>query len=465
MNPTIALVDDDPDLVRILGYHLSEWGYNVRPAASHGEFRQDLAKNSVDLVLLDLNLGAERGLDVLRELVRERFAAPVVILTAHASIQTAVQAIKLGAYDFITKPPDLQQLRIMLQLAIQRHHVKTRGGDFKPPQNCDTKRQPMLGDSPKMRRLRQTIAEVAPSNATVLILGESGTGKELVAHAIHQQSSRANNVFVPVNMAALPANLAESVLFGHEKGAFTGAETQQRGWCELAENGTLFLDEIGEMDFALQAKLLRFLQERQIQRVGSSRAINVDVRVVSATNRDPLELVREGRLREDFYYRLNVLPIEVPPLRERREDIPLLAKHFMHSVSEANGKRISSISGDVLDALQRYDWPGNVRQLENVMQRMVILSANGHIVRELLPVEILSQVPAGTVLETPAPVVKHDNLRPIDRLERQAIVDALESCRSNVVQAAELLGMAQATIYRKIKRYGIELKRWRRTSA
>jgi DNA-binding NtrC family response regulator len=229
----------------------------------------------------------------------------------------------------------------------------------------------------------------------------------------------------------------------------------------LADNGTLFLDEIGEMDFSLQAKLLRFLQERTIQRVGSSRTINVDVRVLSATNRDPLTLVREGRLREDLYYRLNVLPIEVPPLRDRREDIPLLAKYFMHRLSEANGKRVSSIGGEVLDALERYDWPGNVRQLENITQRMVILSPNGHIVRELLPPELLAQLPPNGV-NGQSQIVENDNLRPIERLERQAIIDALENCQFNVVRAAELLGMAQATIYRKIKRYGIELKRWRR---
>jgi DNA-binding NtrC family response regulator len=259
-------------------------------------------------------------------------------------------------------------------------------------------------------------------------------------------------------MAALPANLAEALLFGHEKGAFTGADSQQQGWCKLADNGTLFLDEIGEMDISLQAKILRFLQERQIQRVGSNQELTVDVRVVAATNRDPLTLIREGRLREDLYYRLNVVPIELPPLRERREDIPLLATFFMRRAAKASDKHVTAISSEVMAALQRYDWPGNVRQLDNLLQRLVILCRNSHILPEQLPPEFFA-APSGCGPQVTQEASEGDGLKPMARLEKQAIQDALDSFEGNVVQAAQLLGIGQATIYRKIKRYGIILRR------
>jgi two-component system, NtrC family, response regulator HydG len=463
--PAIILVDDDPDLVSVLSYHFEQWGYQVRTAASRQEFRAELVRTAFDLVLLDLQLGQDRGLDLLSELVQERFAAPIIILTAHASIETAVAAIKLGAYDYLTKPLDLVRLRQMLEHAIQKHAPPPPAAGNEPVDEYTSAGRPMLGESLTMRRLRQTIADAAPSNATVLILGESGTGKELVARSIHEQSARADGPFIAANMAALPAHLAESILFGHEKGAFSGADAMHRGWCEVADGGTLFLDEIGEMEIGLQAKLLRFLQERQIQRVGSSRLQSVDVRIVAATNRDPQELIRDRRLREDLYYRLNVLPIDLPPLRDRREDIPLLAEFFMRRTAEAHGKRISSISGEVFAALRQFDWPGNVRQLENLVQRLVITSPRSHIVPELLPPEFLCGVPAAATEPVDEWGVATDGspeLRPIARLEKEAILDALDRAEGNVVQAADFLGMGQATIYRKIKRYGIELKRHRR---
>jgi DNA-binding NtrC family response regulator len=458
--PLVVIADDDADLLAMLEFRLNEWGYAVRCAANRSQLREVLAETAADLLLLDLQFGQERGLDVLSDLLRERFSAPVIILTAHGTIESAVQAIKLGAQNYLTKPPDLPQLQIMVQQAVEHHRCKHQLHSVEElfEDHGNTAHRPMLGNSPKMQALREMIADAAPTNATVLILGESGTGKELVARAIHDLSQRTKGMFVPVNMAAVPANLAEALLFGHEKGSFTGADAQQQGWCELADNGTLFLDELGEMEVSLQAKMLRFLQERQIQRVGSNRGLSVDVRIVAATNQDPLKLIREGRLREDLYYRLNVLPIECPPLRERREDIPLLATYFMRRAAKAWGKRITAISPDVMTALQRYDWPGNVRELDNLLQRMVILCRGSHILAEQLPAEFLILPSSSETQIADEPVIA-DGLKPMARMEKQAIQDALDSCEGNVVQAAQVLGIGQATIYRKIKRYGISLRR------
>jgi DNA-binding NtrC family response regulator len=330
--------------------------------------------------------------------------------------------------------------------------------------------QEIWGESVAARKLRGLIASVAPTDATVLILGESGTGKELVARSLHHQGPHSRGPFVPVNMAALPRELAESTLFGHERGAFTGADQPQVGCCEAAHEGTLFLDEIGEMDLALQAKLLRFLQERTVQRVGSSRPRQVNVRVVAATNSDLGERVREARFREDLFYRLNVVPLVVPPLRERLGDVPLLAARFLQRFARKYGKPVRGITRATLTALDRYDWPGNVRQLENLIERLVILGSAAEVGLSDLPPEILgqkvvspqpAQSPAG-LLSPPAP----DGLPALptmEQVERQAIFDALVRTRGNVRDAAKLLGCGQATVYRKIKRYGIVLENLGRT--
>jgi DNA-binding NtrC family response regulator len=319
----------------------------------------------------------------------------------------------------------------------------------------------ILGESPSIARIRDLIAEIAPTDAKVLIVGESGTGKELVARAIHEQSLRAAHPFIPVNMAALPSGLVESMLFGHEKGAFTGADCLQKGWAEMADRGTLFLDEIGEMDVALQAKLLRFLQESSFQRVGSSRLQTVDVRILAATNREPAALVREGRLREDLYYRLNVLPIAMPALRERREDIPILANWLLAQAAQMHHKPVVGFTDGCLDIFHRYDWPGNVRQLENLVQRLVILAHGPEIGVESLPTEMIVGRPSDAAVLEECGAHVGDGLRPIDQIEKRAIIDALSRSGGNAVEAARMLGVGQATVYRKIKRYGIELKRHR----
>lgn len=322
----------------------------------------------------------------------------------------------------------------------------------------------ILGVSDEIRRVHDLISDVAVTDAKVLILGESGTGKELVARAIHQQSRRSQSVFAPVNMAALPHSLAEGMLFGHERGSFTGAESQQRGWCEMADEGTLFLDEIGEMDLALQAKLLRFLQDGTFQRIGSNKLQRVDVRIIAATNRDPQRLVCDGRLREDLYYRLNVLPIIVPPLRERREDIAVLAKVFLKRAAHTHDKLLHDFTPGAISVLSHYDWPGNVRQLQNVVERLTILCSGDSIGVQDLPSELLDNTPlfipavaerSGVPLAAPSSEMRD--------IEKDAIINALTQSNGNVVKAARALGLGQATVYRKMKRYKIRVERTARS--
>lgn len=327
-----------------------------------------------------------------------------------------------------------------------------------------------------MNRVDELIAGISATDATVLILGETGTGKELVARTLHYQSNRRQGPFVPVNMASLPRELAESTLFGHEKGAFTGADKAQPGCCEAADKGTLFLDEIGDMEMHLQAKLLRFLQERSVQRVGSSKAKKADVRIVAATNRDLQALIREGGFREDLYYRLHVIPIVVPPLRERPQDIPLLAVHFLQRAAVRYRKNLATFTDAALQAMVAYDWPGNVRQLENVVERVAILSKRPDIQRDDLPPEVLQHVawPVAAVGLKPAfphsgglviSGLRDESLTRIDQMEKKAILEVLEKTRGSVSQTAQLLGLGQATVYRKIKRYGIRLARLKRPAA
>ncbi|MGF1583294.1 MAG: sigma-54 interaction domain-containing protein [Gemmataceae bacterium] len=317
--------------------------------------------------------------------------------------------------------------------------------------------RPLLGDCSEMVKLRELISQVASTDATVLILGESGTGKELVARSLHEQSSRNKSPFVPVNMAALPKELAESTLFGHEKGAFTGADQRQIGCCEAADKGTLFLDEIGEMELGLQSKLLRFLQERTLQRVGSQTSINVDVRVLAATNRDLAQRVEDGEFRQDLYYRLHVVPVHVPPLSERKEDIPLLAARFLDKAASRYQKDVVGFSKEAIQQLKGYAWPGNVRQLENMVERLVILNQGSTIEADALPEEIQQQSHSNN--ENTQPTDDNSELRPIEEIEKQAILDALKRAEGNVRAAAKLLGLGHATVYRKIKAYQIDLKK------
>ncbi|MFO0875783.1 MAG: sigma-54 dependent transcriptional regulator [Gemmataceae bacterium] len=464
--PLVLLADDDADVLRVMTYHLQTWNYRVLGVPDRDTLLHQLERETPGVLLLDLQLGATDGLQLLPQILQRWPGLPVVMLTAHGSIDSAVTAIKQGAFDFLTKPPDLARMQMVLRHATERKGLSERIRKLEELVEEPSGSARMWGESQAMRQLHGLLQSVAPTDATVLVLGESGTGKELVARAIHEMSTRARGPFVAVNMAALPRELAESTLFGHEKGSFTGAVQAQLGCCEAAEGGTLFLDEIGEMDMALQAKLLRFLQERTINRVGSTRPRVVNVRVVAATNRDLLQQVTRGNFREDLYYRLNVVPVHLPPLRDRREDVPLLATRFLHRLAVKYQKPATGFSPEAMTLLERYDWPGNVRQLENLIERLVILCQETQIPVTLLPAEIRKPTPARPEGADTVPVIElpplaagsrseEAPLRPIDEMEKNAIREALKQSGGNVREAARLLGLGQATVYRKIKRYDL----------
>ncbi len=493
-NPLVLIADDDPDVLRVMRYHLEGWGCRTASAEQKSELQKLLSQEVPTLLLLDIRFGEHDGVEILQDLLRQFPDLFVVMMTAFGSINSAVTAIKLGARDYLTKPPDLNRLKAMLQDAGTAAEKAREASGASSHSTGSSKKKPgspvrMLGESDAINRIRAMIAGVAPTEATVLILGESGTGKEVVARAIHDQSRRKSGPFVALNMAAMPRELVESTLFGHEKGAFTGADQPQEGLVEAADQGTLFLDEIGEMDISLQAKLLRFLQERTFQRVGSSKLKSVDVRIISATNREPMEQVRKGQLREDLYYRLNVVPIVMPPLRERADDVAILARHFLTIAAARNHKDVRDFRPEALSVLSGYAWPGNVRQLENLVERLVIFTQGAEIGVEMIPADIAGgptpgpafraqigpgrgQASSSLVFEagptTIPPRFSGDlsavdsdssdtSLRPIDQIEKNAILQALQQSEGNVREAARILGLGQATVYRKIKRYGIKL--------
>jgi DNA-binding NtrC family response regulator len=462
--PVVILADRDSASLEALSEQVVNWGYKAICAQDLTQLGQWLAASPADLIVMDLQFDGHDCLAILSRMLEHPACPPIVVLTGAGCIEEAVAAMRLGAYDYIAKPADHNRFQRIAAQAIRKHRLKRHMDGLSTTTAENDIAQTILGTSAAICRTRELISDFAVTDAKVLILGESGTGKELVARAIHQLSRRASRVFAPVNMAALPPSLAESVLFGHEKGAFTGADLLQRGWCEMADKGTLFLDEMGEMDLALQAKLLRFLQDSSFQRVGSSKVQTVDVRIIAATNRDPVNLVRDGRLREDLYYRLNVLPIVVPPLRDRREDIMLLAQVFLERASKSHQKRVKEFTPAALDVLTSYDWPGNVRQLENTVERLVILCRNGSIGVHDLPPEILGGSPfPGPCLDAATLPAETASVRCEMRdIERGAILNALSQSGGNVVRAASILGLGQATVYRKLKRYGIRVERKQR---
>jgi two-component system, NtrC family, response regulator HydG len=459
--PFVVVADDELPLLQVMEHCLQTWDYRSVGVSNKAQLLEQLSREQPALVLLDLHFGEHNGIELMQQLLADDPDLLVVILTGDGSIERAVTAIKLGAYDYLTKPPDFNRLRVILNHANTKRTLKGRLKGLEHLVKTRESAPQLLGHSPAMNQLRKLIASVAATSATALILGESGTGKELVARAIHEQSDRRLEPFVPLNMAALPSELVESTLFGHEKGAFTSADQAEIGCCEAAAGGTLFLDEIGEMDPKIQSKLLRFLQERSFQRVGSSKTRVVDVRVVAATNRNLRQSLQSGQFREDLYYRLHVLPITVPPLRDRRADIRVLAEHFLQLAGARSGKEVAGFSPEALSFLENYDWPGNVRELENLVERLVILRRGGTIELGDLPLEIRGQaeadtLPVGTVDCRPAQ--SESGLRRMEQIERQAIIDVLRQVQGNVRQAAKLLGLGQATIYRKMKRYGIDLE-------
>ena len=445
--PTLLIVDDERSLRFTIGEWARDTGFQALEAAGAGEAMRLVRESPVDAVLLDLKLGDDDGMHVLREMRREDPALPVVMLTGHGTIEHAVRATRLGAWDFILKPPDLDRLGVVLRRALEHANLQREVQRLRPAQQ-------MLGESPGLKKALQQLERAARSNAsTVLLLGESGTGKELMARHLHGRSVRASGPFMPVNCASIPENLLESELYGHEKGAFTDAKRFKKGLFELADQGTLFLDEIGEMTVNLQAKLLRVLETRSFRRVGGNADISVDVRVVAATHQDLKKRVAEGKFREDLYYRLNVVPITMPPLRERAEDIPLLVTHYIGVFAGDFGRPPARVHPDAMRLLAAYHWPGNVRELRNAVERIMLLESEDEVLPHHLPQEILARGPASASPRTPFPA---GVIRPLAEIEQMAIQHALEVCEGNKTRAAERLGIARQTLRTKLKEYRLE---------
>lgn len=456
--PKILVVDDDHGHRSMLRTMLRSWNYEVHDADDGDTAIAAVREQAFDAVLTDVRMARVDGIGTLRGILEYNPALPVILMTAYSSVETAVDALRLGAYDYLIKPLDFDQLRRTLERALEHSRLSVENRELRRQLSAASSGPGgpgILGRSKAMRDMLHILDTVAPTEATVLITGESGTGKELVARALHEGSPRASAPLVTVNCAALAENLLESELFGHEKGSFTGAERRREGRFVQANGGTLFLDEIGEMPLQLQAKLLRALQEGEVQRVGSDTPITVNVRILAATNRDLKAEVQERRFREDLYFRLNVISIDVPPLRQRGEDIPLLAAHFLQRFAARNRKNLKGFSPQALDAMLRYPWPGNVRELENAVERAVIMSTGDLITERQLPLSLGGTPPIPTAPTEAAPNGELSGL-PLDELERRAITQTLRDADDNKSEAARRLGITRATLHNKLKKYGLE---------
>ncbi|MBN2719831.1 MAG: sigma-54-dependent Fis family transcriptional regulator [Proteobacteria bacterium] len=450
----ILVVDDEASQRELLEMVLSGEGYQVQTGSSGEEAIQKVEEGFFNLVIMDLKMGGMGGLEALRRIKEVSPAIQVLIVTAYASIDTAVQAMRSGALNYLTKPIDLEELKIQVEKTMELSDLLAENETLKAQVENIFQNSKIIGKSRRIHEIFDTLAMVAPTDATVLILGESGTGKELLADAIHANSPRRNGPFVKVNCAALPENLLESELFGHEKGSFTGAVARREGRFKLADGGTLFLDEVAEMSLLLQAKLLRVIQSRSFERVGGTQTLKTDVRLVVATNKDLEEEVARGRFREDLYYRLNVIPIRMPPLRERREDIPLLAEHFLTLIASRNNKMIRGFTSEAMDLLIRSRWRGNVRELENVVERAVIM-AKGDLIR---PEDLPSQL-----LAAPEPEEEREKEmvagQTLSEVERKAILTTLDLTGGNRTETARMLGISRRTLQYKLKEYGFSEKK------
>lgn len=452
-NVRVMVVDDHASARASVAEILSALGFEVLPMGSAAEALQRLATETVDLILTDMMMPGMDGLEFIQQLVSRRIESQVVMFTAHASVSTAVQAMRLGAYDYIEKPFTVDQLEETVRRALQQGRALGRQRNV----TALTSDVPeMIGASPAMQRLRELIRQAAPTDETVLITGESGTGKELVARAIHAGSGRRDRAWIGLNCPALSPQLMESELFGHEKGAFTNADSPRVGRFELADGGTILLDEVTEIDLELQAKLLRVLQERQYERVGSSVSRRSDVRVVASTNRDLQQEVKAGRFREDLFYRLAVIPIQVPPLRRRSEDVPILATYFLQRATARVGRNLPALTDSALDLLQHYHWPGNVRELENVMTRIAVLGAGEEVTADQLRPWLLASPQANDGISSglaPLPQELPVGLS-LQAMERQMIEATLEHFQGHRQKSAEALGIGVRTLANKLREYG-----------
>ena len=444
----ILVVDDDAVARQLLADALRKDGYDVEVAGGGADALALGREKRFDVVLTDIRMGEVDGLAVLREFRQRSPETAIVLLTAFGSMDGAVEAIKQGAYDYLAKPFKKEEIRLVVKRSLEHSRLVRENARIREELR-ERQGSPLIGSSPAMLEVYKLIARVSSGRSTVLLEGESGTGKELVARAIHANSPRRDRPFVPVNCAALTETLLESELFGHEKGAFTGAVAAKRGQFEAADQGTLFLDEIGDIGPALQVKLLRVIQEQEVRHVGGTAAVKVDVRIIAATNRDLARMVKDGKFREDLFYRLNVVRIVLPPLRERREDIPMLAHHFLQKVATANDQPVRGFVPDTMARLACYHWPGNVRELENVIERMVSLAPGPLIMPDDLPDAVRNA-------ET-APAVGDESQLTLDEVEKRHLSRVLRETGGNKVRAARILGIDRRTLYRMAERFGIDL--------
>ena len=465
----ILIIDDEESVRDVLQSFLKLKGFEITTASDGKEGLNILQQEKFSVILTDLMMPDITGLDILKKAKEINLNTPIILITAYGTIQSAVEAMKLGAFDYVTKPFSLDELLIIINRAIDFYRLQKENTMLKTQLKKKYKFKGLIGDSPQMQKLYALIDKVADTDSTILITGESGTGKEVIAKTIHYNSSRANNPFVPINCAAIPKDLLESEMFGHEKGAFTGATNTRIGRFELANKGTIFLDEIGELDPSLQAKLLRVLQEREFERVGGVKTIKVDVRVLAATNRDLEKAVREGKFREDLFYRLNVIHIHIPPLRKRIEDIPLLIDHFVHEICKKKGRNPLKISKEAMEYLLAYRWPGNVRELENLIERLSILVTDDVVSVSDLPERffkkcihddiessLCSQDQRPPIIKIPQDGMNLNKI--VDEIERDLILQALEKTAWIKSKAANLLGLNRTTLIEKMKKMGIKDK-------
>ena len=455
--PSILVVDDEASIRRTLREILEYEDFAVEEAVDGDEALDKLRDGRYDVVLLDIKMPKRDGMDVLAVLGEEQPEVPVVMISGHATVETAVEATKLGAFDFIEKPPDLNRLLVTVRNALDRGQLETENRRMRQAivEQHDAELTPILGESPAIKHIKKTIERVAPTEARVLVTGEPGTGKELVAKWIHHRSPRSEGPMVEVNCAAIPSELIESELFGHEKGSFTGATKQRIGKFEQAHGGTLFLDEIGDMSLSAQAKVLRALQESRITRVGGDRAIPVDVRVIAATNKDLLEEIGEGNFREDLYHRLSVILIHLPPLRERREDIPLIVEHFAERLARRNGVAPRQFSEGALGRMKTYDWRGNVRELHNVVERLLILSQGEAIGSQ--DVDLYVRPGGASAHPVQSLIGQFDDFSDFrDMAEKLFIEYKLREFEWNVSRTAEAIGIQRSHLYNKMNKYNIE---------
>ena len=451
---TVLVIDDERNTREGLSRALSD-AYRVLLAEDARRGLEILKHETVDVVLTDLKMPGMDGMTFIRRATAAPDAPLVIMMTAYGSVQTAVEAMKVGAYDYLTKPLNLDNLEMMIQRGLESRQLRAENEALRRRLDKRYGLERIVGNSAPMQEVFDTVRQVAPARSTVLITGESGTGKELIAHALHQLSPRVEQPFVVVHCASLNPNLLESELFGHEKGAYTGAHERQIGRFEKADGGSLFLDEIGEIDASTQIKLLRVLETRSFERVGGSKSIDVDVRLITATNRNLKERVQTGQFREDLYFRLNVVNIHLPPLRDRGDDFPVLMNHFIEEFARENGKTINGFTDEAHKVLRAYDWPGNVRELRNCVERMVVMARGSTLTLSDVPVDVRAAV-AESLESAPDEEESADKALNINSNERDLIIRALRESGGNRTQAARSLGISRRTLHRKIRRYGLE---------